>query len=156
MMLNQTSAQALATFVTRVRPDWDHPGVMAAIHKASTLGTATQVARALINLAENPDLRTPAILHTPGSHWRTSETSTPELRGSHDVKCPEHPTNVHPCPQCAAKRCLPDPVEHGDYLEAKKALAGARPVAATTKAPQLTDAENAAIARAKLDKETNR
>ena len=60
-----------------------------------------------------------------------------------------------PCPQCAAKRSLPDPAEHADYLEAKAALRGARPTAATTKAPQLTDAEHAAIARKRLDKETN-
>ena len=77
-------------------------------------------------------------------------------RTSHNIRCPEHPIAFMPCPQCAAKRCLPDPVEHGDYLEAKKALAGARPVAATTRAPQLTDAESAAIARRRLEQETNR
>ena len=116
-MMTRTQAEALATFIAKVRPDWDHPGIVAAISKAQAKATPLQVARALVNLAENSDLRTPAMLAEKGQHWRDGMEPTGP-NASHDVRCPEHPTHAHPCPDCATKRTPPLP----DYLEAKKAL----------------------------------
>lgn len=118
MTMTQTQGQALAAFVARIRTDWDQPGILAAIAKAQTLGTPVQVARALINLADNTDLRTPAILAQPGSHWLAPDGSHVQRRGDNDVRCPDHSMSVMPCPQCEAKRC--DPTD--DYLAAKAAL----------------------------------
>lgn len=147
-MMTRATTEALATLTAHLRPDWDRPGILAAIGKAQALGTPVQVSRALVNLAENRDLRTPAILPTPGNHWRAPDGQHPELRGSHDVKCPEHPLSVHPCPQCAAKRCDPTP----DYLAAKEALPKLTPPA-VVKPPTLTDAESAALARKRIEEE---
>ena len=152
-MMTEVQAQALATFVARIRPDWDHPGIMAALGKAANLGSPVQVARALVNLAENPDLRTPAILAQPGSHWSAPNGERVQIRGANDVHCPEHPSSVHPCPQCAAKRCTPDPVEHADYLAAKEALRGRQGPAPVEQRHKPTPTEELAIARARADKE---
>jgi hypothetical protein len=126
--ISQTQGQALAAFVARVRADWDQPGILAAISKAASLGSPTQIGRALLALAENRDLRTPALLASPGKHWvHDGEPVGPNV--TNNVRCPEHPINFHPCPLCAAKRC--DPTD--DYLEAKAALAGRRPIPTTEK-----------------------
>jgi hypothetical protein len=123
MTITQTQAQALATFAARIRDDWDQPGILAAIQKAQSLGSPAQIGRALMALAENRELRTPALLASPGKHWvQDGEPVGPNV--SHNVRCPEHPINFHPCPQCAAKKCEPTP----DYLEAKAALAARRPI----------------------------
>lgn len=127
-MMTQAQIQALATFISRVREDWDHPGIVAAISKASGLGSPFDVARALVNLAENRDLTSPGMLSQPGRHWvkASNEPTGPNL--SNNVRCPEHPINFMPCPLCEAKRCLPDPVEHADYIAAREALKARRPI----------------------------
>ena len=153
MTITRVQTEALATLATKLRPDWRHAGVVAAIDKAAeTTSDPFDIARALVNLASEGSVQTPALLAGPGPHWRNPDGSTPHRRGDNDVHCPEHPLSVHPCPQCAAKRCLPDPVEHGDYLEAKKALPKLTPPA-YVKPPQLTDAESAALARKRIEEE---
>lgn len=132
MTISQTQAQALATFIARIRDDWDHPGIVAAISKASALGSPAQLGRALCALAENPDLRSPGLLSQPGRHWTQDGVQTgPNV--SHNIPCPVHPINNMPCPLCAAKKCPPDPVEHADYLAEKKKLAARRPIPTTEK-----------------------
>jgi hypothetical protein len=127
MTISQTQATALATFVAKVRDDWDQPGILAAIQKAQTFGNPLQIGRALLALAENRALRTPALLASPGKHWvHDGEPVGPNV--TNNVRCPEHPINFHPCPLCAAKKCPPDPVEHADYLKAKAELASRRPI----------------------------
>lgn len=136
MTISQTQAQALATFIAKVRDDWDQPGILAAIQKAQSLGNPLQIGRALIALAENRELRTPALLSSPGKHWvHDGEPVGPNV--SNNVRCPEHPLSVHPCPQCAAKRC--DPTD--DYLQAKAELAQRRPI--PTEQKRLADFEKA-------------
>src|SRR5690349_17586979 len=124
-MMTEVQAQALATFVARIRPDWDHPGIMAALGKAANLGTPAQVARALVNLAENHDLRTPAILAQPGSHWSAPNGERIQIRGTNDVHCHEHPSSVHPCPHCAAKS-TPPPVNDPEWIAMKRELEARR------------------------------
>lgn len=140
MTISQTQATALATFVAKVRDDWDQPGILAAIQKAQSLGNPLQIGRALIALAENRELRTPALLASPGKHWVQDGAPTgPNV--SNNVRCPEHPLSVHPCPQCEAKRCLPDPVEHADYIAAREALKARKPI--PTEQKRLADFEKA-------------
>lgn len=152
MTITRVQTEALATLATKLRPDWRHAGVVAAIDKAAeTTSDPFDIARALVNLASEGSVQTPALLAGPGPHWRNPDGSTPHRRGDNDVHCPEHPLSVHPCPQCAAKRCDPTP----DYLEAKKALPKLTPPA-VVKPPQLTDAESAALARKRADQEATR
>ena len=128
--------------------EWDTAGIAAALREVGGTPGASFAAAALA--AEDASLSKPTAVAFR-NHWPKNAGVEPP-RVSHNIPCPEHPLSVMPCPQCAAKRC--DPTE--DYLEAKAALRNVRPTKATTKAPQLTDAESAAIARRRLEQETNR
>ena len=55
----RTQAEALAAFVVRVRTDWSHGGVMAAIERAAD-ADPLDVARALVTLAADRSMLTPA------------------------------------------------------------------------------------------------
>jgi hypothetical protein len=131
--------------------EWDTAGVAAALREVGGTPGAALAAAALA--AEDRALSKPSAAALR-NHW-PKNTGVEQPRVSHNVRCAEHPLNVMPCPQCASKRSLPDPDEHADYIEAKAALRNVRPSSAPTKPQQLTDAEHAAIARKRLDKETN-
>jgi hypothetical protein len=88
MHIDHTQATALAAFVGRIRPDWDHPGIVAAIGKARSLGSAAAVGAALCRLAENLELRTPAMLAEPGNHWGGTSVASRQAPSM----CPDHPT----------------------------------------------------------------
>lgn len=119
-MMTSAQSQALAAFVARIRTDWDQPGILAAITKASNLASPAAIGRALCALAENRELRTPALLASPGKHWQQDgEPVGPN--GSNNVRCPEHTLSFHPCPQCAAKR-TPPPLEDPEYAAMKADL----------------------------------
>jgi hypothetical protein len=123
-MMTRPQAEALATFVNRMRPDWDHPGIVSALSKAASLGGPLDVAHALLILAENRELKSPGMLHQQGKHWKRADGENTGPNISHNVRCPEHPINFHPCPLCAAKKCPPDE----EYLKAKAELAARRPI----------------------------
>ena len=97
MRITKAEAQALAAFVARCRSDWDHPGIVAAIQKAAPLGSPAAVGAALCRLAENRELRTPAMLADPGAHW--SGTSVAKV--APPVMCADHPDQ----PARACKTC---------------------------------------------------
>jgi hypothetical protein len=151
--MTKVQAEALAAFVSRMRPEWRTVGIVAALEKAAPTADAWDVAHALLNLTAEPSVLTPGLLPGPGPHWRRDDGSKPARRGDHDVHCPEHPSSVHPCPQCAAKRCTPDPVEHADYLAAKEALRGRQGPAPVEQRHKPTPTEELAIARARADRE---
>lgn len=87
MSITKAQAQALATFVSRIRDDWDHPGIVAAIEKAATLGTPAEIGTALCRLAANEEHRTPAFLPEPGQHWRDTSVASRVW----PVMCEMHP-----------------------------------------------------------------
>lgn len=115
MTVTKAQAQALAAFITRIREDWDHPGIVAAIQKASALGSAADISVALCRLAGNAELRTPATLADPGTHWR--DTTIGKLPPP--VMCPEHATEkAGACRVCTAQAVAPPSA----IAEARKAL----------------------------------
>jgi hypothetical protein len=104
MTISKVEAQALAAFVARCRDDWDHPGIVAAITKASHLGSPAAIGAALCRLAENRELRTPAMLADPGTHW----TGTTVAKLTPPVMCPDHPGQpAGRCPACDAETTPP-------------------------------------------------
>ena len=115
--LTQTQGKRLCELVHLLRPEWDIPGIEAAVRKAADVATAAEVAAAACALAANTAIRTPGMLHQPGAHWPKGEQYAGP-RQSNDVRCPEHPLSFHPCPECVAKRTEPSP----EYLAAKAAL----------------------------------
>ena len=122
-ILTRTQAEALATFIVRVREDWSHSGVMAALEK-SNIVDALDTARAVVNLAADPTAKTPALLAKPGPWWRnpTGENVSPER---YTMRCHEHPAETVPCRECTA-RALADPPRPKTIAAAKEAARRAR------------------------------
>ena len=99
-MMTRSQAVAVATAVQQVRPEWDHAGILAALEKASTLGTPAEVAAAAFRLAGNLQVRTPGMLAQPGAHWKAPAEGGPTVSVV-VTSCGEH--TAHPaarCPEC--------------------------------------------------------
>lgn len=94
----RTQAEALAAFVVRVRTDWSHGGVVAAIERAAD-ADPLDVARALVTLAADRSMLTPALLAKPGPWWRNpaGENVAPER---YTQQCHDHPVEAVPCREC--------------------------------------------------------
>ena len=108
-MMTRAQEVAIATAVQQLRPDWDHPGIVAALRAAQAHGTPAEVAAAACRLACNLKLRNPGMLAQPGAHWRAPAEGGPTVSVV-VTRCPEHPE--HPaarCPECAHAE-LGDPV----------------------------------------------
>lgn len=134
MKIDHAQAEALAAFVGRIRPDWDHPGIVAAIGKARDLGSAAAVGAALCKLAENYDLRTPAMLADPGQHWAGTSVAS-RLPPS---MCPEHPTEkAAACPACLSQAVDRDRAR--ELAAAARAAIPRRQVTHTHREPAPTD-----------------
>ena len=115
MRITHAQAQALATFVSRIRDDWDHPGIVAAITKARELGNAAEIGTALCRLAANAELKTPAMLADPGSHWRDTTVASRLA----PVMCPDH--KAHLARDCRECRALSDAADHKSGAAAVRA-----------------------------------
>ena len=98
-MMTRAQGVAIATAVQQVRPEWDHAGILAALEKASTLGTPAEVAAAAFRLAGNLQVRTPGMLAQPGKHWRAPAEGGPTVSVV-VTRCGEHPE--HPAARCPA------------------------------------------------------
>ena len=102
-MMTRSQAVAVATAVQQVRPEWDHPGILAALQAAQGHGTPAEVAAAAFRLAGDLKVRTPGMLAQPGKHWRAPAEGGPTVSVV-VPRCPEHPE--HPaarCPLCEAR-----------------------------------------------------
>ena len=98
--LSMTAAQRLAEFIHLAgRPEWNTPGILKALEQAAPTGTALDIARALINIADDPSVNTPGMLTRPGAHWKRPDGAMPARRGDHDIPCPEHSLTM-PCRAC--------------------------------------------------------
>jgi len=115
MRITKSEAQALATFVARCRDDWDHPGIVAAIQKAAHLGAPAAIGAALCRLAENRELRTPAMLAEPGTHW----TGTTVAKLPPPIMCADHP--AEPARECRECRALAERTDHSAGAAAVRA-----------------------------------
>lgn len=98
-MMTRAQGVAIATAVQQVRPEWDHAGILAALEKASTLGTPAEVAAAAFRLAGNLQVRTPGMLAQPGAHWKAPAEGGPTVSVV-VTRCGEHPE--HPAARCPA------------------------------------------------------
>lgn len=87
-LINSAQARSLAVFMNAVRPDWDVPGIAAALHKARGRAPVDELAIALIRLSGRTDLRTPTVLGEDGPHWTGLEVA--EARAPQRPKCPTH------------------------------------------------------------------
>ena len=102
-MMTRAQEVAIATAVQQLRPDWDHPGIVAALRAAQAHGTPAEVAAAAFRLAGNLQVRTPGMLAKPGAHWKAPAEGGPTVSVV-VTRCPEHPE--HPaarCPLCETR-----------------------------------------------------
>ena len=90
----------LARFANTLRPDWDVPGIRAAIHTARNLGSREDIAHALIELTSRTDLRTPALLTTDGPHWHTGRTPSARIELARCTTYGHEHYAAHNCPAC--------------------------------------------------------
>jgi len=97
----RVSAEKLATFVRQLRPDWDHPGIVHAIGRCQR-EPLSEIAVALIRLAENGQAKTPALLPEPGRHWkRAALDDTPAGPNTRNLDlCPDHGNPRRDCLDC--------------------------------------------------------
>lgn len=101
MTTTRVQAEALATFVRQLRPDWDHPGIVHAIGRCQR-EPLSEIAVALIRLAENGQAKTPALLPEPGRHWkRAALDDTPAGPNTRNLDlCPDHGNPRRDCLDC--------------------------------------------------------
>ena len=78
-MMTRAQGVAIATALQQVRPEWDHPGILAALQAAQGHGTTAEVAAAAFRLAGNLKVRTPGMLAQPGKHWRAPADGGPTV-----------------------------------------------------------------------------
>ena len=98
-MMTRAQGVAVATALQQVRPEWDHPGILAALQAAQGHGTTAEVAAAAFRLAGNLKVRTPGMLAQPGKHWRAPAEGGPTVSVV-VTRCGEHPE--HPAARCPA------------------------------------------------------
>jgi hypothetical protein len=115
----RVQAEALATFVRQLRPDWDHPGIVHAIGRCHR-EALSEIAVALIRLAENGQAKTPALLPEPGRHWtRAALDDTPAGPNTRNLDhCPIHPGHER-------RDCRPCRDDHGPTLDDQARAAAA-------------------------------
>ena len=102
-MMTRAQEVAIATAVQQLRPDWDHPGIVAALRAAQAHGTPAEVAAAACRLAGDTNTRTPGRLKDPGAHWKAPAEGGPTVSVV-VTRCPEH--TEHPaarCPLCETR-----------------------------------------------------
>ena len=121
--MTETQAQALAALIARLRsedgmPAWDNAGIIAKLREAAPTASSWDLARAAINLAENRELRTPAILPNPGPHWLKPDGTKPARRGDHTMRCPDHGEPYLSCSQCKSIEPTPPPEDVRAEIEA--------------------------------------
>ena len=121
--INRGDAEALATFVRRLRPHagepghWNQAGTVTAIQQCKA--PLSETAIALIRLAEDTTVRSPSLLNSDGHWWhRAAKGEQPSEAATRyrQVMCPEHPQ--HPlgtenCPECqkdAGDRLTPEQI----------------------------------------------
>ena len=121
-MMTRAQEVAIATAVQQLRPDWDHPGIVAALRAAQAHGTPAEVAAAACRLAGDTNTRTPGRLKDPGAHWKAPAEGGPTVSVV-VTRCGEHPE--HPaarCPECPSPADVAKVDHAARAAEVKEAL----------------------------------
>lgn len=93
MIITKVQAQALAQLIATIRPNWDPTGTLAAILKTKDAHDTTEICHALLRLATDPKINTPALLSYAGNHWIEPTQASLNRRPGESVgpdHCPKH------------------------------------------------------------------
>lgn len=77
-------ARTIATWVRMLRPEWDTPGIMAALRQRADASPA-RLALAALACAASGEAKYPTVIAMDGAHWRVGQDTTPADR---------HPSHV--------------------------------------------------------------
>lgn len=130
--ITEEQANMLTGLVASLRPSWGRTGIMAALARNQAKAPAHILTIALINIAANPDARTPALLDHEGPHWDhargtilTAKPKPPQPATTNDPWCPDHPDHrLSNCPKC---RPLKTPMPADIKATIKTILRGEQP-----------------------------
>lgn len=67
--ITRDQAHALAALLATLRPDWQPPGILKALSDARERSDAWSLAHAALHAAQDPKVRTPAVIALAGEHW---------------------------------------------------------------------------------------
>lgn len=87
MHASDQDLRAVAFLVNRLRPDWDTPGIIAALTGAPRHDLAALALAAVHAAANRPDQRTPAVIALDGPHWRIQPDPDPQPEPDHGPVC---------------------------------------------------------------------
>ena len=96
----------IASLVHTIRPDWDKPGIRAALHQVADRPLALATIAATIAATTRTDQRTPAIIALDGDHWTKAHTTlgtTPRPLPIEPRRC-AHGMIGRECPACQASQ----------------------------------------------------
>lgn len=98
--ITRQQADALTALLATLRPDWDKPGIWAAVSKAKDVAPTRDLCVAAIKASGLATNRTPSIIGLEGPHWRGSD---------HAPKLPEIPPEEK-CSICSRRlgNCGPE------------------------------------------------
>lgn len=123
--LTEHQAGLLTGLVASLRPDWGQTGIMAALARNHQKAPAHIVTTALINIAANPEARTPGLLDHEGPHWDhargtilAAKPRPPVASDTNDPWCQDHPDHrLSNCPACKPMK-TPMPANIRDQIKA--------------------------------------
>ena len=123
--LERPHAQALTHLIHAIRPTWDEQGIYAALGRARDMGNLAEVTIAAVKAAAAPDSRTPAVIATPGPHWRNPPDTTGAGEVRREPRCEIYGHEAHAartCPACRTEwlttRTWPNGTKHQDAIHA--------------------------------------
>lgn len=99
--ITRDQAHALAALLATLRPDWQPPGILKALSDARERADAWSLAHAALHAAQDPKVRTPAVIALAGEHWTKGKalgTGDP----LHFARCPEDGHSSYPASSCGA------------------------------------------------------
>ena len=112
-LLNDGQRERLCQLIRSMRrgtndlPEWDMPGIVAAVLKLEASATSPEEAiAAAATAAFMPDYRTPGLMSRPGRHWPPQGDEGKRgqpMRAAARTPCPDHEGEVMPCRACAAE-----------------------------------------------------
>lgn len=130
--LTEHQAGLLTGLVAALRPDWGETGIMAALARNNHKAPAHIVTTALINIAANPNARTPGLLDHEGPHWDhargtiiAAKPRPPVAATTNDPWCEDH--GEHRLSNCPACRPLKTPMAPETKAQILATLKGSKP-----------------------------
>lgn len=131
MTYTEGTAKALAELIHQIRPAWDRPGILAAIHQATAKRDLVTVAHIAIDAACDQTVRTPAVIATRDRQTSIQNMTAPTPA---DRRLCQRCRQIHTPDQNGCHRPAPAPDEA--LTQARQAITDARMAYAQTKAEQ--------------------